>query len=31
VDYFQYWNDRAFFVFENAGTPDGFFTVTTYE
>jgi len=31
ADYFEYWNDRALFVFENADTLDGFFTVTTYE
>lgn len=30
-EYFQYWNDRARFVFENADTMDGFFTVTVYE
>ena len=31
ADYIQYWNDRALYVFENADTLDGFFTVTTYE
>ena len=31
ADYIEYWNDRALFVFENADTLDGFFTVTTYE
>jgi len=31
ADYIEYWNDRALFVFENADTMDGFFTVTTYE
>lgn len=31
ADYIQYWNDRARFVFENADTVDGFFTVTVYE
>ena len=31
VDYYEYWNDRAIFVLENADTIDGFFPVTTYE
>lgn len=31
ADYYQYWNDRARFVLENADTLDGFFTVTVYE
>jgi hypothetical protein len=31
ADYIQYWNERAMFVFENADTLDGFFTVTIYE
>ena len=31
ADYIQYWNDRAFFVFEKADTLDGFFTVTIYD
>ncbi len=31
ADYYQYWNDRAKFVLENADTLDGFFTVTVYE
>lgn len=31
ADYFQYWNDRARFVLENADTLDGFFTVKIYE
>jgi hypothetical protein len=30
-DYYEYWNDRALFVFENADTMDGFFPVTIYE
>ena len=30
ADYYQYWNDRAKFVLENADM-DGFFTVTVYE
>ncbi len=30
ADYQKYWNDRAFFVLENADL-DGFFTVTVYE
>ena len=30
-DYYEYWNDRAKFVLENADTLDGFFTVTIYE
>lgn len=29
-DYYQYWNDRARFVFDNADM-EGFFTVTVYE
>jgi hypothetical protein len=28
ADYIEYWNARALFVFENADTLDGFFTVT---
>lgn len=31
ADYYEYWNDRAIFVLENADTIDGFFPVTTYE
>jgi hypothetical protein len=31
ADYVKYWNDRARFVFENADSLDGFFTVTEYE
>lgn len=31
ADYYEYWNDRAKFVLENADTLDGFFTVTVYE
>jgi hypothetical protein len=31
ADYIKYWNDRARFVFTNADTLDGFFTVTEYE
>ncbi|KAF0106742.1 MAG: hypothetical protein FD146_2334 [Anaerolineaceae bacterium] len=31
ADYIKYWNDRALFVFENADTIDGFFTVTIYK
>jgi len=31
ADYIEYWNDRAFFVLENANTLDGFFPVTIYE
>jgi hypothetical protein len=30
ADYYQYWNDRAIYVLENADM-DGFFTVTVYE
>jgi len=30
ADYIKYWNDRAFFVFENADM-DGFFTIVTYD
>jgi len=30
ADYYKYWNDRAFYVLENADM-DGFFTVTIYE
>jgi hypothetical protein len=29
--YYEYWNDRAKFVLENADTLDGFFTVTVYK
>jgi hypothetical protein len=31
AEYFQYWNDRARFVLENADTLDGFFAVKVYE
>jgi hypothetical protein len=31
ADYYQYWNDRARFVFENADSLEGFFTVTVYQ
>lgn len=31
AEYYQYWNDRARFVFEKADTLDGFFTVKIYE
>jgi len=31
ADYYEYWNDRAKFVFERADELDGFFTVTVYE
>ena len=31
ADYYEYWNDRAKFVFEYADSLDGFFTVTVYE
>jgi hypothetical protein len=31
AEYYQYWNDRARFVLENADTLDGFFTVKVYE
>jgi hypothetical protein len=30
-DYYEYWNERALFVLDNADTLDGFFTVTVYE
>jgi hypothetical protein len=29
--YYEYWNARAKFVFENADTLDGFFNITVYE
>ncbi|MFZ5821459.1 MAG: hypothetical protein ACOYYJ_16300 [Chloroflexota bacterium] len=31
VDYYEYWNARAKFVFENADTLDGFFNVKIYQ
>ncbi|MCB2160525.1 hypothetical protein KQH40_00395 [bacterium] len=31
ADYYQYWNDRAKFVFENADALDGFFLVNVYQ
>jgi hypothetical protein len=31
VDYYEYWNDRAKFVLENADTLEGFFPITVYE
>lgn len=31
ADYVKYWNARAKFVFDNADSLDGFFTVTTYK
>jgi hypothetical protein len=31
AEYYEYWNDRAKFVLENADTLDGFFTVTVYD
>ena len=31
ADYYEYWNDRATFVLDNADSLDGFFTVTVYE
>lgn len=31
AEYYEYWNDRARFVLENADTLDGFFTVTVKE
>ena len=30
IDYYKYWNDRAFYVLDNADM-DGFFTVKIYE
>jgi hypothetical protein len=31
ADYVKYWNDRVVFVFENANTMDGLFTLKVYE
>lgn len=31
ADYYEYWNDRAKFVFENADTLDGFFNIKVYQ
>ena len=31
ADYAKYWNARAMFVFQNADSLDGFFTVTVYK
>ncbi len=31
ADYYEYWNARAKFAFENADTLDGFFNITVYE
>jgi predicted hydrocarbon binding protein len=31
ADYYEYWNDRAKFVFENADTLEGFFNVKVYQ
>ncbi|MBN1449576.1 MAG: hypothetical protein JW963_01050 [Anaerolineales bacterium] len=31
AEYYEYWNDRAKFVLENADTLDGFFTVTVHD
>lgn len=31
AEYYEYWNDRAKFVFENADTLDGFFNVKVYQ
>ena len=31
AEYYEYWNDRAKFVLDNADTLDGFFTVTVYD
>jgi hypothetical protein len=31
ADYYEYWNERATFVLDNADTLEGFFTVTVYQ